>query len=522
LAKQLPEIKDPKTYGSQKAKLSCYYIKDTFLEIFYDFISELNKIPSTDEKKAYLQKVLYRNAVVFCELNSVISYYIKRLIMSPPLETKFLPLDTLEEVYSENKTGKKINMPELDFMINYGVLEKELRPYFEDYIYTEKGLLQKFLCNYINGDNIFKIPKENLKELWTNKRLMLEQVQTMNSIKKLHANFLKKYDSKRLAKVLDLKNHNKFNNIVIPEPKEIEALYRKWGLKARNIEKARKITNRWKTFINDYEPVDTKFKLNYPCILYKGNESKKAKLIYFCRYGGVVRTNIEGYLYNYFETVFKRQFARRLAFIGYLNPDNSISVLIANEDKDLCKSFLMQRAFKIQYNLPTLRKSFKRFKQNMDFYKETFGVTKIKLHKQSAKIFSSLHYVLNFILLHTTNKKDTPFIVMFRNFVILNNGVNVRKAIMTHCNNSHRMAEFTYLDTKEKFKLNYSRLSESFEVVPNFLNEEVHIFDFERGAKFALLSLMKKFTFSEEEYNTKVTKLRHYDNIINYNFEEED
>lgn len=520
MAKELPVVKDPRP-SRQKNKLVGYLIKDTFLEIFYDFLDGLHKIPSAEDKKVYLQKMLYRNAFTFCQLNSLFAYFIKRLVLTPPLEQKFLPLDSLEELQKENITGKKLNLPELDFMVNYGVQEAELRPYFEEYIYSEKGLLQKFLCSFINGDNIFKIPKDMLKELWNNKRLSLEVVQT-TTIQKLHTTFLKKYDNKRLAKVLDLKNHNKFNKIVIPEPKEVEALYKKWGLKARNYEIAKKINNRWKDFINDYEPVDTKFKLNYPCILYKGRESKKAKLIYFCRYGGIVRTNIEGYLFNYFETVFKRQFSRRLAFIGYLNEDNSISVLIANEDKDLCKSFIMQRAFKIHYNLPTLRKSFKKFKENMDFYKDTFGVSKIKMHKQTGKIFSSLHYVLNFMLLHTANKKDTPFVVMFRNFVVLNNGLNIRKAIMTHCNNAHRMAEFTYLDTKEKFKLNYSRLTESFEVVPNFLNKEVHIFDFERGAKFALLSPMKKFEFSTEEYSNKVMKLRHYDNIVNYNFEEDD
>lgn len=514
------EIINPKeTQGSNIRK---YYIKDTFLEIFYNFISDLNKIPSAEDKKAYLQKILYRNNYTFCELNSIIAYYIKRLVLTPPLEQKFLPLDSLEELSEDNKTGKNINFPELDFMVNYGVLEKELRPYFEDYIYSEKGLLQKFLCSYINGDNLFKMPKGLLKEIWENKRLILEGTQTMTNLNSLHATFLRKFDKQSLLKILDLKGHNKFNKIVIPTDKEISELYKKWGKMARKKEVSKKIFSRWSDFINDYEPIDTHWKLTYPCILYKGAESKKRKLLYFCRYGGITRTNIQGMLLNYFETVFKRQYKQRLSFIGYLEEDNSISVMILCDDKLLAKSFIMQRAFKLSYNLPFLRKDYKKMKENMEFYKDTFGVRKIKLVKKEGKIFSSLHYLLNFMLLHTANKKNTPFVVLFRNFVILNNGINAKKAIMINCDNRRRLAEFVMLDTKEKFKLHYSRLTESLETIPNFLNEEVTIFDFERGAKFALLAPMKKFTFSEEEYTQKISKLRQYDNIINYSFEEED
>ena len=510
-------VKSIEKKSAIKSTDKIFFIKDVFIEIFFDFISELNKIPSAEDKVSHLRKVLYRSPDNKAEFNIIIGHFIKRLVVTPPIKDKFLPLDTCNQLHKETVVGKLINFPELDFCVEYGVNEEQLRPFFEEYIYSESGKLQEFLCKFINGDNVFKIPKNLLRELYETKRLRVKEYMTLNSISKLHKYFLDTPILKKLNMYLDFKLNPKFKGFIIPSDQEIYEYNRKFNTKAILRENRDRRYKIWVDKVNSNIPIDTKYPLRYPVVLYKGSVNNKRKLLYYVKYGGLVRTNIEGLLRNYFDTVFSKKYRQRILYVGYLNEDNSLDVIILTEESDIVKSFLLERAIKIQFNLKFLTKELRKIRKNMDFYAEEFGIRRLRVHKQEGFIFSSLHYLLNYLLLNIAQGDKVPITILFRNFVILNNGVNFKKALMTKTNGGTRLATFVYLDTKEEVQLHYSRLSESLEIIPNFLNKEVFVFNFERGADFVLLAPMRKFTFDEEVYSEKVNKLRHFNQIIDYN-----
>lgn len=492
-----------------KSNLSIYNIKDTFIKIFLEFIIELNKIPNAEQKLNYLRKVLYRNNDNRAEFNIVHGYVIKRILTSPTIKERFLPLES--DLEKETITGKQINFPQLDFMVAYGINEKELRPYFEEYIYSEKGFLQKFLVDFINGENVYKIPKDMLKELWDNKRLRVQEYMTLDDDLSLHYHFIGMPPylyKQQVYKYLDLKsfNNTKFKGLVIPTDVEIHSYFKERNRKARRF-------YAWQRTL-EWDNNDTKYNIRYPCVLYKGSLVKKRKLLYFVRLGSLLRTNIEGMLLNYFETVFKKGFSKRLLFVGYLNEDNSLDIMVMTENKQLTNCFVTEKAFQMNYNYSTLTKDYKKIRKNMEFYADEFNIKKLKLHKSEGFVFHSLHYLLNYMLLNIAQGDKRPLTIMFRNFLMITNGLNIRKALMTRYESKIQVAHFTYLDTKEEFNLHRSRLSETVEIIPNFLNQEVHIFEFERGGRFGLLAPMKSFKFSEESYSEKVSKLRQFSQVF--------
>ena len=90
---------------------------------------------------------------------------------------------------------------------------------------------------------------------------------------------------------------------------------------------------------------------------------------------------------------------------------------------------------------------------------------------------------------------------------MMGNQLNPRKALMTEQDSKHKSFKFIYLDTKEEITLHNSRISEDYEIIPNFMNKECLVFEFERGGRFCLLSVMKNFSFNKVEYNKDTEKL---------------
>jgi len=502
----------PKTYKiKNKTTFKIYNIKDTFVRIFLEYIKELNKIPSAKDRMLYLRKTFYRNVDNRAEFNILHGYFIKRLLFSPITKERFLPLES--DLQKDSLTGKVINMPQLDFMVEYGVNEPEMRKYFEEYIYSEESYLQSFLTSFINGDNIYKIPKSMLKELWDNKKLRMNKYMTINDMEVLHRHFIgfpPETHKAHIYKFLDLKSFNgtKFTDITIPTNKEVNDYF-------KTDNKSNRTFYTWTRKLQ-LENFGTKFYLRFPVVLYIGSLKKKRKLLWFVRLGSLERTNIEGMLLNYFRTVFRRgMVSRRFLFVGYLNEDNSLDIMVCTNNETLCKSFVTEKAFNINYNRSLLTKDFKELRKNMEFYAKEFSIKKLKLYKQQGHIFSSLHYLLNYILLNVQQYQQRDITILFRNFMMISNQLKPRKAIMTEHDTKHKSFKFIYLDTKEQITLHNSRISEDYEIIPNFLNKECLVFEFERGGRFALLAPMKNFKFYEEKYTKDIEKLRLFKQNLN-------
>jgi hypothetical protein len=499
--------------GKLKTTFNIFFIKDTIIRIFMEFIHELDKIPSAEDKQAYLRKILYRNNDNRAELNIVIGYFVKRLLFSPIPTDKFLPLES--DLEKDTKTGKNINFPQLDFMVEYGVKEEELRPYFEEYIYSESNYLQDFLVKFINGDNVFKVPKHLLKELWDNQKLKMQRYMALTDKVILHRHFIGKgseVNERNFYKFMDLKGFggSKWKDkIVLPTDGEIRDYYRERGRKARKI-------YMWKKSLE--KPLDdTEYHPRFPVFLYKGSSYNKnpKKICYFLRYGSIIKTNIEGMFKDYFETMARRGMkSTTFLFIGYINQDNSLDVLVCSTEKKLCNSFLTEKAMKYQYSYSTYNKDIKQLKKNIQHFADEYGVRKVKLHKQQGFVFHSLHHLLNYLLLNISLGDKLPITIMFRNLLLLTNGVKYRKAVLTEFNRRRNRGWFTFLDNKEEIILHTTRISESPEIVPNFINQEVFIFNFNEKSHFALLAPMKKFSWHEEEYTEKITKLRRFNQIF--------
>ena len=294
--------KTPVTYKlKNKTTFKIYNIKDTFIRIFLEYMKELNKIPSAEDKVTYLKRTFYRNIDNRAEINIIHGYFIKRLLFSPITKERFLPLES--DLKKDTVTGKLINLPQLSFMVEYGINEPEMRQYFEEYIYSEESYLQSFLVSFINGDNIYKIPKSSLKELWDTPKLRMDKYMTISDMEVLHRHFIgfpPETHKGYIYKFLDLKSFNgsKFTDITIPTNKEVNDYF-------KTDKKSNRTFKAWERTL-ELENYGTKFYLRFPVILYLGSLKKKRKLLYFVRLGSLERTNIEGMLKNYFQTVFKR------------------------------------------------------------------------------------------------------------------------------------------------------------------------------------------------------------------------
>jgi len=493
----MEEQKETKTYKvKNKSTFNIFNIKDTFIRIFLEYINELNRIPSAEDKVTYLKRTFYRNIDNRAEFNILHGYFIHRLLFSPITKERFLPLES--DLKKDTITGKLINLPQLSFMVEYGVNEPEMRKYFEEYIYSEQDYLQSFLISFINGDNIYKIPKDMLQTLWDAPKLRMNRYMTISDMEVLHRHFIgfpPETHKGHMYRFLDLKgfNKSKFKDIVIPTNKEVNDYF-------RTDKKSIRTFRAWERKL-ELENFGTKFYLRFPVILYTGSLKNKRKLLYFVRLGSLERTNIQGMLLNYFQTVFKKgMISKRFLFVGYLNEDNSLDILACTNQETLCKSFVTSKAFRMNTNRSLLTKDFKILRKNMEFFAEEYGVKKLRIHKQQGYIFSSLHYLLNYILLNVQQYQQRDITILFRNFMMLSNQLKPRKAIMMEHDTQHKSFKFIYLDTKEQITLHNSRISEDLEIIPNFMNKEVVIFDFEKGGRFCLLAPMKNFSFNKVEY----------------------
>ena len=506
------EQKETKTYKiKNKSTFNIFRVKDTFVRIFLEYINELNKIPSANDKVLYLKKTFYRNIDNRAEFNILHGYFIHRLLFSQSTKERFLPLES--DLKKDTITGKLINLPQLSFMVEYGVNEPEMRKYFEEYIYSEQDYLQSFLISFVNGDNIYKIPKDMLQTLWDTSKLRMDKYMTLQDMEVLHRHFIgfpPETHKGHLYRFLDLKGFNgsKFKDIVIPTNKEVNDYF-------RTDKKSIRTFRAWERKL-ELENFGTKFYLRFPVVLYTGSLKNKRKLLYFVRLGSLERTNIQGMLLNYFQTVFKKgMLSKRFLFVGYLNDDNSLDILACTNQETLAKSFVTSKAFQINTNKSLLTKDFKTLRKNMEFYAKEFGIKRLKLYKQQGHIFSSMHNLLNYILLNVAQYQKRDMTILFRNFFMLSNFLNPRKAIMVSQDTQHKSFNFIYLDTKEEITLHDSRIAGDFETIPNFMNKECLVFEFERGGRFALLAPMKNFSFNKVEYNKDTEKLMLFKQNLN-------
>ena len=98
---------------------------------------------------------------------------------------------------------------------------------------------------------------------------------------------------------------------------------------------------------------------------------------------------------------------------------------------------------------------------------------------------------------------------------MLSNQLNPRKAIMVSQDSKHKSFKFIYLDTKEEITLHNSRISDDPEIIPNFMNKECLVFEFEKGGRFCLIAPMKNFSFNKVEYNKDTEKLMLFKQNLN-------
>jgi len=341
----------------------------------------------------------------------------------------------------------------------------------------------------------------------------MDKYMTLQDMEVLHRHFIgfpPETHKGHLYRLLDLKGFNgsKFKDIVIPTNKEVNDYF-------RTDKKSIRTFRAWERKL-ELENFGTKFYLRFPVVLYTGSLKNKRKLLYFVRLGSLERTNIQGMLLNYFQTVFKKgMLSKRFLFVGYLNDDNSLDILACTNQETLAKSFVTSKAFQINTNKSLLTKDFKTLRKNMEFYAKEFGIKRLKLYKQQGHIFSSMHNLLNYILLNVAQYQKRDMTILFRNFFMLSNFLNPRKAIMVSQDTQHKSFNFIYLDTKEEITLHDSRIAGDFETIPNFMNKECLVFEFERGGRFALLAPMKNFSFNKVEYNKDTEKLMLFKQNLN-------
>lgn len=479
--------------GKTKERL---FVKEPHVLYFMDFIERLDKIPDTSSKVSFLKKSLYSFEGRKPEFVILNAYFIHRLLFGNRPKAKVLPLDNDKP---EKESWSRFHIVVFDFMVNWGLDREFFRPYVEDYIYAESGVLQDFMCKFANMDNIYKIPKAELHGVWENKKIGLVKSVYID-IKFLDENFI----GYRKEHIINKKDRNEIfgehplvytsrkHKYLTDKKKVTECIER--NLKARKEWLHLKETN---GFVKNLD-------IRFPAIVFP-TKSNKRKLYYFVTFRGVVDTNMEGLLRQQFEAITGS--IKRFVFIGHLIDESTMDVLVMCDTQSVCQTFMENRAYFYNTTPTTMMNAFKRLKKKAEYFEENYKIRTIRMCPLKGIPLMSLHHLLNYMLLNKYQFQNYPSTVMFRNFLITSSSVIIRKVIITDYDIHKKLMSVTRLDNKEDIKIHFYRVSESKEVFHNFLNKEVLLFRFEMGGDFLLLAPLKKFTFLEEEMADKYVRL---------------
>lgn len=473
-----------------------YFIKEHHLKLFYDFIGELDKIPDSNSKLQYLRTNLYRveNITPFKVISK---YFIDRIVYEDAPEIKILPLSTEEDI--NKKTYFKLNLPQIDLVLTKGLSIKRLRQEIEDWIYSTKGIVQRFLCDYANGTNIYKIPKNDLKSIIDNKRIKLDKckIHDLQVLSEEYIGYNQEYLKLNKYIPKDWIENNPDKCKTLPTPRLVEffrKLYWRKYFKQRNV----RAVTKYKHYIDNN--VEAIFRFRFPAICFN-KEEDKFPLLYFIKRNDLIRTNINGYLGQYMKFLLGSY--KSIAFVGYYLKDE-FRVMICTISDNIVRNVIEEKTAKYSHSPITLMSDFETIKKKATIKCSTYGVTpKFRIARKIGTPLMSLHHLLNHIILNKFKNKDN-LVIMLINGLIVSPKVKVIPAVLLEYNSrTMRCTLQTLNEERDTFKIHINKVSYDRRHLVPFVGKKVWILDFDIGGKFVLVELLKGFTWETEVYDKK-------------------
>ena len=477
-----------------KSAFEKFYIKEHFLTLFYDFIEELDKIPDQSSKVAHLKVILGRNEGGSA-FKIICKYFMDRIVYSDQPEIRILPLSMEED--SNKKTFNKINLPQLDLVLSKGHSVKRLRQEIEDYIYSTKGVVQRFMCDYFNGTNLFKIPKDDLKAISEHARLRLNRGK-VDSIEVLSEHFIgynKEY--LKLNKYLpkDWVENNPDKVRTLPTPRLIDFFRRLYWRKYFRKKEPRALA-KYKHYIeNNAEPIYT---FRFPAIVFQ-REASTNPLVYYIKRNDLVRTNMTGYLSQYVAFLVGRR--PDFALVGYYVNDE-LRLMVCTKDNNVVRNLIEEKSAKYSSNPTTLMRDYTDFRKLAKEKISLYNVTsKFTISRKKGIPLMDLHHLLNHIVLMPERDRSN-IVIMLVNGVLISPTIKVIPALLLGWDTKTDKAEIQTLDEEKRiFKINANKISYPRRSLNPFVGKKVYIVDFELGGKFLLVDLLHKFSWTEESYH---------------------
>lgn len=478
-----------------------FYIKDYHINLFYEFVEEVNKIPDTKSKLEYIKRILYRVTNIY-PFRIITKYFIDRIIYGEVPTIRVLPLTTEE---ANNKTTYQINLPQLDLLISKGLNTPRFRQDIEDWIYSTKGVIQRFICDYANCENIFKIPKTDLKDMIETPRLRIYNCKVYD-LKEISDNFVG-YNKPYLQHIRYIpKEYLESDRInLLPNHKQVRVFTNKFW---RDIGRKNKIRNGKKYDYTIQQGIPSSYRYKFPAIVFQ-QDQEKSPLYYFIRRNELTYTNMKGMMKQHFAFYCSR--LKHIAFAGYYR-NETFYTIVCTTLEPFVRHIIEGKAGKYFGTPTTYMSNYESFRKVIDKRSELYNIIpRFSIGRKKGTPLMDMHHLLNYLFLNKMQWKHN-LVIMFLNNVIFSPKHLILKCVMLEFNNLTNMVKLQTLDeNKDTFYVHKERISDISRNLKYYVGKTVYMFRFEIGGDFLLLEPLKSFTWeSEEYYKGSVKKLTVY------------
>lgn len=472
--------------------LKTFYIKEVHIRVFYEYISELNAIPDTKSKLKYL-KALTRRSEKIIPTRILLKHFVDRIVFGEPPKIKVLPLTTDE---NSNETSYQVNLPQIDLLISKGLNDPKLRQQVEDFIYSTKGIIHRLICDFANCENIFKIPKTDLKEFIETPRLRISncKIEDMEILSETFVGYNSEYLKNYSFVPQSYLDSDKVN--LLPSFKAVQVFTKKFfrdNLKSSGLTKGKRY---------DYiiqQGIPSSYKYVFPAMVFYQDE-QESPLYYFIRRDSLTYTNMVGMMKQWF--LFLNDRIKHFSFAGYYKKDTFYTV-VCTYNEMYVRHMLEGKAGKYHGNPTSYLNGYNDFVERYNEKKDKYNtIPPFKVARKYGQPLMDMTHLLNYLLLNKLKWKQN-LVIMFLNNVIFSPKHIIKKVVFLELDYNKGMCKVQTLDeNKDIYWIHNTRASVTSinNKAPQYLNREGYLFKFEIGGDFLLLDILKDFTWETERY----------------------
>ena len=470
-----------------------FWVKEQQIALFYEFIEELDRIPDSRSKTDFLRKRLYKCRDRVAPFAIITKYYMDRLLFEEAPKVKLLPL-TLED--TERSGIYRLNLPQVDLLLGKGLDVARFRSPLEDFVYgLNSATIQRFLCDFVNCANLFKIPKDMLKEvIYDNVNLRLSQ-HKISDLARISENYVGANFEYLKNSIFLPKDYLAEKGKILPSAVEV----RKYS--ANYVKTKRRIisTNSAKHFFDIVQSgiIKDVFKFRFPATIFTQSVNK-GDLVYFIKHNSLIKSSLDGELGRHLRLACYS--IRYIFLLGYYSRETQeFKLMVCNINRRIINRVITEQTLKIVMRPDSWLKAYDFFKQTLQKNVENFRSLpfKFSLARVKGEVFFDKHELFSYLLLNKFKNKGKNTLVMFSNMIGLSNeDLVIKKCVLTNFNITNKRAKIIEIATKEEHNIYYSRFScETVEEIQDWVGNEVYLMEFEVSGNFVVMNPLKQMTF---------------------------